>query len=262
MRHLLHRIKNLVSPSSSDSESFPRSITVQALGESFQFRAYSEVEVYRTQHFGGERTALELFMGALQDDDVVYDIGASVGLFAVAAGQQVHSGNIYAFEPDPETRSRLEENLHLNDIENASVIPWAASDESSHVTLYTDGVSGYAPTMRSQEREGAPTGTVDVKTHTLDEAIASKELQPPTFLKIDIEGAEILCLRGAKDLLSGAFGARPRAVFVEIHPEFLPDYGATHEDVTEILEQNNYCAVWQAGRDAQNHRLYIHTSMY
>jgi predicted RNA methylase len=122
-----------------------------------QFKVYSSVERHRTENFGGEREALEKFLDVLEPGDIIYDVGASVGLFAIAASEKVPNGSVIAFEPDPETNQRLRANVDLNGVGNVQVVDWAASASSGNVELYTDGADGFAPTMRRQNREGACT---------------------------------------------------------------------------------------------------------
>jgi FkbM family methyltransferase len=166
-------------------------------------------------------------------------------------------GKVIAFEPDPETRERLKHNVSLNNISNVVFVSWAVSDSAGEVSLFTDGASGYAPTLREQtNREGAPKNKVTVQTRTLDEEILAGNLPLPTVLKIDIEGAEVLCLRGAQKLLSGQLGQKPRLIFMELHPEFLPSFGSTGEEVHNFVLSHGYSVVWQEKRDAQIHYCY------
>lgn len=52
-------------------------------------------------------------MFAIQPDDVVFDVGASVGLMTVYAASEAFKGRVFAFEPDPETMRRLRRNVPL-----------------------------------------------------------------------------------------------------------------------------------------------------
>lgn len=220
------------------------------------FLTHSPVERYRVAQYGDEREALQAFLAQIQPDDIVFDIGASVGLYAIAAATKLPHGHLIAFEPDPETRVALQKNVALNKLTNVQFVPWAVSNRAGSVTLYSDGVAGRAPTLAQQTRRHAPQGKVVVPTQTLDEAIARSELPLPTVLKIDIEGAEMLCLRGCQRLLAGEFGPRPRVIMLEIHPLFLPDFGGTAVATRALLETIGYTPVWQQQRDDQEHVCY------
>ncbi len=220
------------------------------------FLTHSPVERYRVAQYGDEREALQAFLGQIRPDDVVFDIGASVGLYAIAAATKLPQGRLVAFEPDPETRAALQKNVALNQLTNVQFVPWAVSDRAGSVTLYSDGVAGRAPTLAQQTRRHAPQGKITVPTQTLDEAIARSELPLPTVLKIDIEGAELLCLRGCQRLLAGEFGPRPRVIMLELHPLFLPDFGGTAVETRTLLETIGYAPIWQQLRDDQEHLCY------
>src|SRR5262245_26402911 len=80
-------------------------VAVAACGLTCVFEINNQVERFRTEGFGGERSFLEYFLGQIESDDTVFDIGASVGLMTVFAASKVRC--VYAFEPDPENMGRL-----------------------------------------------------------------------------------------------------------------------------------------------------------
>jgi len=250
------RIRKLLTHPDVSSGS-PTKIDLPCGKLTLQFEVFSSVEVFRIANYGGEREFLERFMESLESNDVVFDIGASVGLFTVHAAACLGNGEVIAFEPDPETAKRLKHNVQLNSFSNVRYVSWAVSDISGEAVLFSDGVSGYAPTLREQKnRPGAAKGQVKVLTRALDEAIMSGDLPLPTVLKIDIEGAEVLCLRGALKLVRGELGAKPRLIFLEIHPDFLPSFNSSIEEVHSFVLNHGYSVVWQEKRDTQIHYCY------
>lgn len=237
---------------------FPQSIILSDLGvRSLKFNVHSAVERHRVANYGGEREVLERFLNMLKPTDVVYDIGASIGLYTIAVASFLDQGTVCSFEPDPSTRARLEENMLLNQLDNVHLISWAVSDHEGEVTLYSDGAAGYAPSLVLQDRPGAPTGQVRVLTRPLDLALSRNELPPPDVLKIDIEGAEAACLKGGKQLLEGRFGQRPRMIFLEVHPDFLPAFGSSVEEIQQFMANLGYEACWSQMRSAQEHFCYV-----
>ena len=196
-------------------------------------------------------------MFAIQPDDVVFDVGASVGLMTVYAASAAFKGRVFAFEPDPETMRRLRRNVLLNSLSNVELLPWVLSDRKEEVTLYTDGAGGAAPSIRRQEnRPEAPKGMLMMSSTSLDAEITTNSLTLPTVIKIDIEGAEILALRGARKLLTGLFGPKPRVVFLEVHPKFLPSFNAVVDDVHELMQDFGYSLTSSRVRDDQLHEVY------
>lgn len=220
------------------------------------FRVYSRVERYRVAEYGGERDVLLRFLDLLQPGDVVYDIGASVGLFALAAARRVGPGSVWAFEPDPETRARLIANAALNGMHNVQTPAWAVSDTEGVVTLYSDGAAGFAPSLVRQTRRGAPRGSIAVPARPLDAALTRAELPPPDVVKVDIEGAEALWLAGSRQLLSGAFGRRPRHLLLELHPALLTTFQSSVAMIGDQLARLGYRMEWRQTRADQEHHCY------
>ncbi|NJO52766.1 MAG: FkbM family methyltransferase [Leptolyngbyaceae cyanobacterium RM2_2_4] len=215
------RVKRIIL-GAKDTLSFPIQVNLKTKEGFLKFEAFSSVEHYRIAGYGGEKSFLDKFTSLLKNDDIVFDIGASVGLMTVHAAAYAKEGKVIAFEPDPETMERLKHNVSLNKgVSSVMFLPWAASDRSEDVILFTDGASGCAPTLREQNnRKNAPKTQITVQTKSIDNEILSGNLPLPTVLKIDIEGAEILCLRGAKKLISGQLGKRPRLIFFRVTSRF------------------------------------------
>jgi FkbM family methyltransferase len=236
---------------------FPISIILKTNKGNLQFEALSPVEVFRIKEYGDEKFFLDKFLKLIHTNDIIYDIGASVGLITVHAALFAREGTVIAFEPDMETMDRLKHNVSLNNFSNVIFINYAVSDNNGEVVLFTDGAAGKAPTLRKQiNREGAPEKQLIVETRALDDEILNGNIPLPTVLKIDIEGAEELCLRGAKKLLSGQLGEKPRLIFLELHPEFLPSFGTTAELVHNFVLNHGYSIIWEQNRDAQIHYCY------
>ena len=212
-----------------------------------EFRCKSLREIILTSDFANEKEALGTFLFLLEPEDVVWDIGAAFGLFAI------HSGTIckqvVAFEPDPSSRERLEGNIIANRQQNvASVLPLALSSKVGEIELFTSGLKGNSPSL--SHHGTTHSGVVKVQTDTIDEVL-SRGVATPDVLKIDVEGAEAQVLIGGEQLLKGH--QAPRLIFVEMHPKFLPDFGNTPEQVESILRDAGYSLIATNRRSEQYH---------
>ena len=77
----------------------------------------------------------------------------------------------------------------------------------------------------------APDGELEIATVTLDRCVyGAKQLRPPDVVKIDVEGAEVLVLQGANQVLSEH---HPR-LFIEIHGD------QQHRECREFLIEKGY----------------------
>jgi len=138
--------------------------------------------------------------GALRPGDVVYDVGAHVGytclLFARLVGP---SGSVQAFELLPSTAAMLRKTIELNHLEHCGVheIGLSDSDRSSLV-----GINAQAMGSSEFARDASYAGPAEeCRIRRLDGYRAERALPAPTLIKIDVEGAEIAMLRGARQTL-------------------------------------------------------------
>jgi len=206
-----------------------------------RFEVTNVVEYFRVADHGGETEYLAAMLRDLQDEDVLFDVGANVGLVAIHAAKICRT---VAFEPDPSFKHRLETNTALNPDRAFTLQPIAISDSDGTVVLYTDGAAGNSPSLAHQRGEHE---SVSVSARSLDSLMAEGALPRPTVIKLDIEGAEILALRGAKQLLTGP--ERPRALFIEVHDTFLPGFGSSADEVYALLQELGYTTtVYRARR--------------
>ena len=211
-----------------------------------RFEAAGVSELHRIVNRGYEEEYLGQMLGALHRDDVLYDIGANIGLVALHAASRCRA---VAFEPDPEFYGRLQRNLELNPSVSVDVLPVAISDSDGTVQLFTDGAEGNSPSLVRQRSEK---GDVMVQSCTLDALVEQGDLPAPTVLKLDIEGAEMLALRGGMRLLHGE--APPRLLFLEVHDAFLPAFGSSAEDVLALVDRAGYSdRMYEAIRAGQRH---------
>ena len=136
----------------------------------------------------------ELFASVLRPGDVVYDIGAHVGLYTLVSSVVVgERGHVFAFEPLPRNASFLRRHLELNRITNCTVVEAAVAD--------SQGSRNFDPTSHDTAGHFSQSGTATVATLGLDEFVRSGRGKPPNAMKINAEGAELEVLRGANQLL-------------------------------------------------------------
>lgn len=155
--------------------------------------------------------------------DMALDVGANIGMYARFWVQVFGAGRVVAFEPMTENRAMLLENVRLGGIENrVDVLPLALgdcdADEALQIDRYSTGtatldrVTGGKPS-ETHEQYGVGAETETVPVARLDTLVAQGRVPAPAVMKIDIEGAEAMCLRGAEGMLREH---RPRLA-VELH---------------------------------------------
>jgi FkbM family methyltransferase len=164
-----------------------------------------------------------LFADVLHDGDVVFDVGAHVGFYTLLASSRVgRRGRVFAFEPFRPNLYFLREHLRLNGASNVTVVESAVSE--------TSGVVRFAEGRNTSTAHIAAEGTLQVETVSLDEVFVSQRLSSVAVVKIDVEGAEALVLRGARRLLA----SQHPAIFLATHGSNM------HRECSEILRGLGY----------------------
>ncbi|MDZ7778685.1 MAG: FkbM family methyltransferase [Gemmatimonadota bacterium] len=158
-----------------------------------------------------ERDRFEALESLLREDDVFWDVGAHRGYAAlVAEGVVGSAGAVRAFEPSAENRRYLHQHLRWNRADRVAVHPAALAD--------FDGTADFGGAGSSvSHRLGGGTEAVEVRT--ISSLVDDDGLAAPTFLKIDVEGAEGRVLAGARSLLTSlrAREARVPLALLSVH---------------------------------------------
>ena len=135
--------------------------------------------------------------------DTVYDVGANLGYVALSLSKRVGpSGKVAAFEPVPQNLRLLRENIESNQLANIEVFDVAASDKGGEAIIRIPENLSMASLIWHTENRACinhPTRTI-----AIDDLVQAGSLASPTFVKIDVEGAEALVLRGMRRTIVSA----------------------------------------------------------
>lgn len=134
----------------------------------------------------------------LRAGETVWDIGAHCGYTVLIESAAIGpTGRCIAFEPNPRNRHLLGLHLKWNRLTNVAVLPYAISGADGELSF------GWENNQRDSSISSHLGGAGwKVPVRHIDGLIASGEAPAPTFLKIDVEGAELELLRGAARLLA------------------------------------------------------------
>jgi FkbM family methyltransferase len=150
------------------------------------------------------------FERLIEPGDVVWDIGANIGVYTRVLRQWFQAGPIVAIEPMEENFTLLTANIKLGGLSDVRCLRLALSDHEGSESLQIDdvtsgsavldSVSGGAPSA-GRRSAGLPPRTEVVRVARLDDLVSHGELPAPKIMKIDTEGAEVKVLEGAEALL-------------------------------------------------------------
>jgi FkbM family methyltransferase len=204
------------------------------------FRGDLNDTIYNSIFFFGYHEPLEtsVVQAIVRKGDTVFDVGANIGWYSVQFGKIVgERGKVFAFEPVPEMFDELQRNLLLNDLfPTVRALRLAVGDECGEINLHV--FSG----LPRGHASISDFGRTDVRRYevpltTLDEFVRDNSLARVDVIKCDVEGAELLLLRGAVGLLRS-----PNAPvwLIEIAPTLCAAFGHSPADIFEILKPFGY----------------------
>lgn len=184
----------------------------------------------RLQENAHERGEIRFLESAAREGMIAVDAGGHFGLAACTISRAIgESGRLYCFEPVPEHREILRDNLARNALRNVEVVPAALGRRAGKAVLYKD--SGGTSIVPKPDREG-----VEVEVLQLDEFLGTRGQDRLGLLNMDCEGSELFVFQGAEKLLK----TNPVNVFVEVHHELLKALGQSVHDLLGFLRGLGY----------------------
>jgi len=171
----------------------------------------------------------------------VWDVGSHIGFHTLGFSTLVGSnGRVIGFEPNPSNRERLQQNIDRNPdlATRIEILPCCLSDQDGNCMFalshdIDSGASSMSFLAGTDPSVDATTSArwdrVVVPVRTAD-ALIRDGLRRPDVIKIDVEGAELVVLRGAAETIE----SEGPAVIVETHSAGLVF------QVTEWFETHSY----------------------
>lgn len=176
---------------------------------------YVGEKIYRGEAY--EDSIVNYVKDNLEEDDCIIDVGAHIGILTLVFGKNCPEGKVFAFEPDEDNRTLLEDNIELNNLDNIEVREKALSNfEGKESFSHFDDNAG----MSKIDEEG----DLSVETTTLSQFLEDEGIKHVDLIKMDIEGAELEAIKGLEDSIS-----RVNEIILEIHGAVL-----TEDEIEEL----------------------------
>lgn len=170
----------------------------------------------------------------LQEGDQVIDIGGNIGYYALIMAKKVGAkGKVFCFEPDKTNFSILTENIRQNKYENIiTSYNDAVSNEKGVLKLFISETNRGDHRIYSSDQDR---NFIEINAVKLDDLIELKEAKIK-FIKIDIQGSEMIALEGMKELI-----LKNKPVLIsEFWPKGINMSGKNPDEYIQFFLSNGY----------------------
>lgn len=166
--------------------------------------------------------------------DVVLDLGANIGTTALVFSELVGpGGKVYAFEPV--TYNIINKNIAENTVNNIEVVPEGVSDKKGKAKIEISDFCLDSSICKREYTKDYYKDTKDIQLTSLDDYARERNLGRIDFIKMDIEGAEELAIRGAKEIIKKF---HPKWSISSYHIDF--DNEPQHKKLVTLLHEYGY----------------------
>jgi FkbM family methyltransferase len=216
-------------------------------------RVTTKGELVRLRGCAKEPFTIEWIHSRVRGGDVLYDIGANVGVYSLVAAKKPDGGaRVIAFEANYATVDSLCANIVLNDLGGQiTPLPIALSDATAmNVFSLRDLNAGSARHALGYEppEDGPTLYQQPVLMFTLDDVIETFRLPQPNHIKLDVDGGELAVLRGASRTLASP---SLQSMLIEVSTtqsravsDLLERYGLRLDSKVTVTNKAGDQAVW------------------
>ncbi|NCD70751.1 FkbM family methyltransferase [Mucilaginibacter agri] len=171
----------------------------------------------------------------IEKNYTVLDIGGNIGWYTNHIAAILSDGKVFGIEPIPETFAKLSNNVALNGFGNIKLENFAFSDKKDKIKFY------YSPLMPGASSAANITENSEIQeleciTNTVDAYVEENNIDKIDFIKCDVEGAEFMVFKGAKDILS----QHKPVVFAEMLRKWAAKFGYHPNDMIAYFNTLGY----------------------
>lgn len=216
----------------------PEECQITVAGLSGRFKISHFEEFYRAHKLKSDASFIDAIKKILRPQDHFWDVGASTGTYSVVLASCIPQGRIFAFEPEPKTFKRLQENFILNQLHQATAVNLALGETPGSAALRTAdqfGAGIHTLVEASNRSDLYTSGSAQVMPGDL--YLEQNHLPCPAVIKVDVEGFEEKVFLGLRKTLKNP---ELRAAFCEVHFSFLDSAGdgEAPRRITELLRNS------------------------
>jgi len=167
----------------------------------------------------------------------IFDVGANMGQFSIAAGHLYPQADIFSFEPDPDTFSIFKKNIKR--CKNINAYNYAFGNEDGTIGFNKNSYHHSSSFLNlHKENTDFPGGnitTIKVNIFRLDTKVVDFAIQKPALLKLDVQGFELQVLKGGVSSLS-----QFKYILLEASLDTLYENQPDFSQINNFLEINGF----------------------
>ncbi len=186
--------------------------------------------------------ALFEFIGRqISSGETVLDVGAFLGIYALLEARLAGPrGRVVALEPTPWSAAVARRHIEFNAGAMAPIVlvEAAVADTNGRAAFY-EYSEPYVNALERAVDVNGPATTRSVQVVTIDDICRDMKIRP-TFIRMDVQGAEFHALRGARRTIETAGSSL--TIVAEMHPQCWPAFGTDEESARRTIASLGLCA--------------------
>lgn len=190
--------------------------------QNIYFSTPSVLAAYRANSFADKEPETLKWIASFKKGGVFWDVGANVGIYSCYAAK-LNGARVFCFEPSVFNLELLARNINLNTLQDLiSIIPIALANTNSlsamnmSSTEWGGALSSFSSSYGQDGKELNVAFFYKTAGMRMDDLSEFYNLEPPNYLKIDVDGTEHLILEGGIKILN-----QVESVLIEVNHNFI-----------------------------------------
>ena len=209
-----------------------RSNGIKILCESLDKRG-APIEILNFNYY--EKKDSEIIFRLIKPNDILFDIGANIGWYAMNMAYQEKTIVVHAFEPIPNTFILLKKNIDLNKFSNIFAYNFGFSDKNQKLDFYVDNNFSANASIKSLQ-ENSNCNKIKSSVKKMDDFVAAKKIKKLDFIKCDVEGAELMVYIGGFNVIR----EHKPIIFTEMLRKWSTKFNYHPNDIITLLSSLGY----------------------
>ena len=189
--------------------------------QELKFHIINYLTYYRASTFSDKEPETLEWIESFNENSIFFDIGSNIGLYSIYAAK-LKKSKVYCFEPSVFNLELLVQNIHLNNVnDNTVILPLALNDKNSIEAFNLSNLSKGGALSSFGKNYNQYGEKINIKNYyytvgmKLDNLVKYLNIDSPNYIKIDVDGIEHLILNGMTDILE-----KTQSILIEITESF------------------------------------------